>query len=87
MEKETSYKLVGYNSIIDFSADAKLIIIGGYDGSFKVFDTTQNKICCKTKLKGSSSDINIRHQDISFDNKYAAFSALWKVFWKNILIV
>ena len=80
MVKETFYKLTGYNSIIDFSADAKFIIIGGYDGSFKVFDTTQNKICFKTKLKGSSSDVDVRHQDISFDNKYVAFSALQKVF-------
>jgi WD40 repeat protein len=77
-------KLTGYNNIIDFSADAKFIIIGGYDGSFKVFDTAQSKVYCKTKLKGSSSDIIIHHQDINFDNRYAAFSALGKVFLMNI---
>lgn len=84
MKKEISYKLAGYNSIIDFSDDGKFIIIGGYDGSFKVFDTVQNKICCKTKLKGSSSDVDIRNQGISFNNKYAAFSALRKVFVMDI---
>ena len=81
---ETVYKLTGYNSVIDFSADAKYIIISGYDGGFKVFDTTQNKICCKTKLKGSSNDIIIRYQGISFENKYVAFSALGKVFVMDI---
>ncbi|MDR1897793.1 MAG: hypothetical protein LBR10_13490 [Prevotellaceae bacterium] len=80
MDNIKSYKLTGYNSTIDFSADAKYIIIGGYDGGFKVFDTANNKICCKTKLKGAKSDIDILHTGSSFDNKYAAFSALWKIF-------
>jgi WD40 repeat protein len=85
MEDKIAYKLTGRNSIIDFSADAKHIIIGGYDGGFKVFDTTQSKICCKTKLKGSSNDVIIRHQDISINNKHVAFSALGKVFVMDIL--
>jgi hypothetical protein len=84
MEDKVTCKLTGDNSIVDFSADAKYLIIGGYDGGFKVFDTAQNKICCKTKLKGSKNDIIIWHQAISLDNKYAAFSALKKVFLMDI---
>ena len=84
MEDIRFFKLTGYNSVIDFSADARFIIIGSYDGSFKVFDTANNKIYCKTKLKGPKRDIDIRHIGISFDNKYAAFSALGKVFLMNI---
>ena len=80
MENTRSYKLAGYNSVIAFSADARYILIGGYDGGFKVFDTSDNKIRCKFKLKGPKSDIDIRHMGISHDNRYVAFSALWKVF-------
>lgn len=81
---ETYYKLTGYNTRIDFSADAHYIIISGYDGSFKIFDTMQNQICYRTRLKGPKSDINICNQAISLDNKYAGFSALDKIFIADI---
>lgn len=77
---ETSYKLTGNNTLVDFSADAHYIIISGYDGGFKIFDTLQNGIYYRTRLKGSKSDINIRNQAISPDKKYAGFSALNKIF-------
>ena len=80
MATHQSFKLTGESRALAFSADGKLIIIGGYDGGFKVFDTDKKKVIYKTKLKGPKSDIDIRHIGISFDNKYAAFSALWKVF-------
>ena len=47
MEDKIAYKLTGYNSLVDFSADAKYIIISGYDGGFKVFDTTKAKFVAK----------------------------------------
>ena len=81
---EQKIKLTGCNNLIDYSADAKYIIISGYDGGFKVFDTVQNKLYCKTKVKDSANDIIIHNQGISFDNKYAAFSALRKVLVMDI---
>ena len=60
MQDETRIKLTGCNSLLDFSDDAKYILISCYDGGFKLFDCAQNKICFKTKVKGPKSDIDIR---------------------------
>jgi WD40 repeat protein len=81
---EIRFKLTGYNNLVDFSGDGKYILISGYDGGFKVFDTAQNKICLKTKLKGPKSAVDIRHHGIGFDNGVVAFSALGKVFVMDI---
>ena len=40
---ETSYKLTGNNTLVDFSTDAHYIIISGYDGGLK------SLIPCKTE--------------------------------------
>jgi WD40 repeat protein len=82
--KKSRFKLTGYNNLVDFSGDGKYILISGYDGGFKVFDATQNKICLKTKLKGPKNAVDIRHHGISFDSGVVAFSALGKVFVMDI---
>lgn len=78
-------RLTGFNHMLDFSDDAKYMLISSYDGDFKVFDCVRNEICFKNKLKGSKSDIDIRHHGISFDNRFAAFSAFWKIFVFDIM--
>jgi WD40 repeat protein len=78
---EKSFKLTGYGCVIDYSFDGKYILIGDYDGGFKLYDVEKNTLHFKMpKLKGPKNDIEIRNIGISPDNKYAAFSALWKVF-------
>ena len=84
MEKEKIFRLTGTSRIVDFSADGSLIIIGDHDGGFKVYDIARNVINCKTRLKGPRSDLVINNQDISSDNRYAAFSCLHKVFVMDI---
>ncbi len=84
MDNEKRIKLTGENIRVDYSSDGNYIIIGGYDGGVKIFDVSEEKICCKTKLKGSKNEINVCSIGMSCDNKYAAFSAQKKVFVMDI---
>ncbi len=84
MINEIRFKVTGYNENLEISPDGRYLLIGGYDGGFKVFDREQSKICCKTKLKGPKSGSAIRHLAMSYDSKYAAFSAQKKVYVMDI---
>ena len=79
MTGDKPFKLIGNSRVIEFSPDGKFIFIGDHDGGFKIYDVDKNSISYKTKLRGPKNDIMIDYLGISFDNKYAAFSGLRKV--------
>jgi|GEM_PF-1221894 len=74
------YTLTGKPNIIQISKDGNYTMVCGYDGSVKIFGTREDKLLYKTKIKGASHYLPIHHSDISIDNRYFAFSCLFKVF-------
>lgn len=74
------FKLTGTPQVIDICRDGSYIIVGTYEGSFQVYGLDEEKLLFKTKIKGTKRDLPIKNQDISFDNRYFAFSSLFKVF-------
>lgn len=82
---QKTIKLTGKNSIVKFSKDGSLVAVGAYDGGFKVFDVDSEKSVFKTKIKGPKRNVIIHNIDLSFDNKYGAFSCLSKVYVVDFL--
>jgi len=75
-----NFKITGTPETIDISGDGSYIIMGTYEGSFQIYGLEEKKLLFKTKIKGTRSHLPIKNQGISFDNRYFAFSCLFKVF-------
>lgn len=74
------FKITGYPSMLRFSADGNYIMVGTYEGGVQIFNLQQDKVLFKVRLKGPKHDLPIHYCAISFDNRYFAFSCLFKIF-------
>jgi len=81
----TEIKITGTNQIVTLSPKGDLVAIGGYDGSFKIYDTQSQKLIFKDKVKGSVREVPIFKQGFSFDSRFYAFSCLHKVFIVDLI--
>jgi len=80
MKKEFKLTGTGNNNIVNFSRDGSMVAIGAADGAVKIYDLKDDRLLVKTKIKGPKREIIISYQDLSYSQKYFAFSCLHKVY-------